>query len=227
MSMNVFLPCRKGSERVVRKNIKPISIYDYGLIEIKLRQLLSAKKIEKIFLSTNDDEILDYAKNIDDRIILHKRSEKLSSNETSTDDLILHAKNLIGKGDILWTHVTSPFLNGSDYDSMIDSYYNAINDGHDSLMTVVPVRGFIWRDGSPINYDRLIEKWPRTQTIRPMFEVSNGGFIANIENYENLQDRVGDKIYLYSLDKIKSMDVDWEDDFKLVELIINSNPHFL
>jgi len=120
MNINVFLPCRKGSQRVPKKNIKPFADYKNGLIEIKLNQLINAEKISKIYLSTNDEEILEYASSLNNsKIILHNRVEHLSSSETSTDDLVLHALELIKEGDILWTHVTSPFLDDNELDTWL------------------------------------------------------------------------------------------------------------
>src|SRR5690554_2906219 len=96
-----FLPCRKGSERVPRKNIKPFADYNFGLIELKLKQLAKAKCIDEIVLSTNDVEIINYAKELAlPNLRVHHRNEELSSSLTSTDDLIAHAADLIADGDI-------------------------------------------------------------------------------------------------------------------------------
>lgn len=218
MSINVFLPCRKGSQRVPKKNIKPFAGFKNGLIEIKLKQLLESTKIDKIYLSTNDEEILDYAKSLNNsRIILHKRAEYLSSSETSTDELVAHALDLIQEGDILWTHVTSPFLNASAYDEIVDKYEKEKNNGYDSLMSTSLIHGFLWDKDGPINYDRTKEKWPRTQTIKPIHEVNSAVFLTNTNIYKNLDDRIGEKPYLYPLDKIQGFDIDWEDDFKIAE----------
>jgi CMP-N-acetylneuraminic acid synthetase len=224
MSLNVFLPCRKGSERVPKKNIKPFGDFENGLIEIKLKQLINTRQVSKIYLSTNDDEILEFAKKLDnEKIVIHKRCEELSSSETSTDDLIAHALELIQEGDILWTHVTSPFLNSSDYDDIITKYYDMLNNGVDSLMTTSLIHGFLWNEKGPINYDRNKEKWPRTQTIEPIHEINSAVFIANAEIYKKQNDRIGVNPYLYSLDKIKGFDIDWEEDFKIAEIILKSN----
>jgi len=56
--ISCFLPCRKGSERVPRKNTKPFASFHNGLIQIKLKQLLACKLIDNIFVSSDDDEIL-------------------------------------------------------------------------------------------------------------------------------------------------------------------------
>jgi len=223
MSLNVFLPCRKGSQRVPKKNIKQFSGFKNGLIEIKLKQLLECKKIDKIYLSTNDEEILEYAQSLNqNKIILHKRSEHLSSSETSTDDLVSHVLELIPDGDILWTHVTSPFLNASNYADIIDKYKEIKIQGFDSLMTTSLIHGFLWNKKGPINYNRTKEKWPRTQTIEPIHEVNSAVFLTNAENYRNLNDRIGNNPYLYELDKIKGFDIDWEDDFNMAEAMLTA-----
>jgi len=223
MNVNVFLPCRKGSQRVPKKNIRPFAGFKYGLTEIKLQQLIKSKKISKIYLSTNDEEILDYAKSLkNDKIIIHKRSESLSSNKTSTDELILHVLELIKDGEILWTHVTSPFLNALEYDMIIKKYEEIKTNGYDSLMTVNLIRNFLWNKKGPINYNRKKEKWPKTQTIKPIYEINSAVFLANITVYKKLNDRIGQKPYFYVLDKIKGFDIDWEDDFKIAEAIVKS-----
>ncbi len=221
--INVFLPCRKGSERVPKKNIKPFVDFNNGLIEIKLKQLINSKHIDTIYLSTNDDEILDYAKSLNnEKIVLHKRIEELSSSQTSTDDLVAHALDLIKEGDILWTHVTSPFLTSEVYDQIIEKYFSEQVNGYDSLMTTNLIHGFLWNKKNPINYDRSVEKWPRTQTLEPIHEINSAVFLTNARIYKSLDDRIGRSPYLYALDKIQGFDIDWQDDFDIAQAIMRS-----
>lgn len=223
MNINVFLPCRKGSERVPKKNIKPFSKFENGLIEIKLKQLIDVTYINAIYLSTNDDEILDYAASLNNqKIIIHKRVEELSSSQTSTDDLVAHALDLIKDGDILWTHVTSPFLTSKVYDQIIEKYIAEQENGYDSLMTTNLIHGFLWNKKNPINYDRSVEKWPRTQMLEPIHEINSAVFLANAKIYKSLDDRIGRSPYLYELDKIQGFDIDWQDDFDIAQAIVKS-----
>lgn len=215
-----FLPCRAGSKRVKQKNIKPFAGFEKGLIEIKLQQLLAAHKVDEIVLSTNDKEILDYASKLKNpKIRLHERDETLASSATSTDQLVGHALELIPNGHILWTHVTSPFITEVHYNQIITTYFEQLNNGYDSLMTTTPVYGFFWRDEKPFNYDPSIEKWPRTQTIKPLQEINSGAFLAASEIYSRINNRIGEKPYLYELDKITSYDIDWPEDFMIAEYI--------
>lgn len=215
-----FLPCRAGSQRVIKKNIKPFAHYEKGLIEIKLQQLIKTNQIDRIILTSNDEDILSYAAGLaNDKIELHKRVEELSSSETSTDQLVAHALELIPEGHILWTHVTSPFITEKHYSKIINSYFKNITLGYDSLMTVTPTYGFFWRDNKPFNYDTNKEKWPRTQTIQPLQEINSGAFIASAEVYKEENNRIGNNPYLYDLDKITSFDIDWQEDFMIAEAI--------
>jgi len=223
MKITVFLPCRKGSQRVPRKNIKPFGKFEHGLIEIKLKHLLNASKIDKVILSTNDEEIIEYAQSLQhEKLQIHKRDEVLSGNTTSTDDLVGHALELIPEGIILWTHVTSPFMDSQLYDDIIEKYQEVLEQGYDSLMTTSLVHGFLWNETEPINYDRTKEKWPRTQTIEPLHEINSAVFLNSADNYSALNDRIGKRPYLYTLGKIEGFDIDWEDDFKIAECILDA-----
>ncbi|MRU15678.1 acylneuraminate cytidylyltransferase family protein [Roseovarius sp. A21] len=219
--VTAFLPCRKGSERVPRKNIRPFGSVRHGLIEIKLRQLQECAAIDHVVLSTNDDEIIEYAQSVDGPgLTIHRRAEHLSSSATSTDDLVGHARELVGSGHILWTHVTSPFLTADRYDEIIASYRNALTEGYDSLMTTTLLRAFLWTEDGPLTYDRSVEKWPRTQTITPVHEVNSGVFLAPVEVYSRHQDRIGETPRLYPLDRLTAFDIDWEEDFVIAEQLM-------
>lgn len=220
MTVYAFLPCRAGSERVPKKNIKPFSIFKNGLIEVKLKQLIGCSLIDKIILSTNDIEILDYANSLkNDKISTHQRESSLCSSTTSTDELVAHAISLIPKGHILWTHVTSPFINSTVYEEIILNYYQSLANGYDSLMTITELRAFLWQNDEPYNYDRTKEKWPRTQTIKPIQEINSGAFLASADIYRKCNDRIGTKPLLYPLERLISHDIDWPDDFILAESI--------
>lgn len=223
MKITCFLPCRKGSERVKNKNIRPFSSHNNGLIEIKLKQLSKVEEIDKIVLSTNDEEIINYVDSLKiENLVIHHRSDELASSKTSTDELISLASNLINDGHILWTHVTSPFLNSEEYKRIITSYKECLKQGYDSLMTTSLIQSFVWEESGPVNYDRGVEKWPRTQTLPPLHEINSAVFLSSTDNYIKFGDRIGKKPKLYALDKIVGMDIDWPEDFEIAECLLNA-----
>jgi len=214
-----FLPMRKGSQRVKNKNIRDFAGIKGGLCYIKISQLLKVKEIEKIIVSTNDEEVKNIAKSFDlNKIIIDNRPEYLASSLTSTDELIKYVPSIIKEGIVLWTHVTSPFVDENIYKDMIEKYFENLR-AFDSLMSVTKIQTFLWNKEWPINYDRKTEKWPRTQTLKPLYEINSAAFIADINIYRKLNDRIGKRPYLYELDKIKSFDIDWEEDFEIAEIL--------
>lgn len=214
-----FLPCRKGSERVKNKNTRKFADKQGGLISIKLDQLLSVKEIDEIFVSSNDEKILEYAHRLkNDKIIIDERDEKLCSSATSTDSLIQYAGKKIKDSVILWTHVTSPFVAAPIYQEAVRLYdENVLNGNHDSLMTVNTLHKFLWNSNEPINYNRNIEKWPRTQTLPPVYEVNSGIFMAHSSIYGNFMDRIGNSPYLMPLHDLIAFDIDWEENWIIAE----------
>ncbi|MBO8228680.1 acylneuraminate cytidylyltransferase family protein [Prochlorococcus marinus XMU1414] len=217
-----FLPCREGSKRILNKNIKQFSSYKKGLVEIKLKQLLLIDKVSKIVISTNDRNIIDFANSLNEKkIFIDVRSEKLCDDQTSTDSLIRYVSELLENENILWTHVTSPFINNQIYDLIIEKYFEVLERGFDSLMTVTALKKFIWDIKGPINYDSGKEKWPRTQTLEPLYEINSAAFLAHKSIYKKFNNRVGQKPYLYEIDQLSSFDIDWQDDWIIAERILS------
>ncbi|NDW19156.1 acylneuraminate cytidylyltransferase family protein [Dysgonomonas sp. 216] len=221
MKITVFLPCRAGSERVPKKNTRPFAGIEGGLLKIKLNQLIECKSIDSIVLSTNDDEVIDIAKKLNNRkVLIDRRPEHLATSSTSTDDLVKYVPTIITDGAVLWTHVTSPFVDALIYEKAINIYKdNLMSGSNDSLMSVMSLRTFIWDKNGAVNYDRNKEKWPRTQTIEPLFEVDSGIFLAGTDIYKNMQDRIGATPYLFENNEIDAFDIDWEEDFFIAEAI--------
>ncbi|MBG6247612.1 MULTISPECIES: acylneuraminate cytidylyltransferase family protein [Symbiopectobacterium] len=223
--ITAFLPCRKGSQRIPDKNIKPFAGIPGGLLEIKLKQLLDCKMLDIIVVSSNDERVLDFTKKISDsRIMIDERPDHLGSSETTTYALIKYVAELISKrvidsGDVLWTHVTSPLVTGEHYQDLIKKYKEKLNYGYDSLITAKKIQGFLWDEKKPINYDRDIEKWPRTQTIPPIYEIDSAAFIASTDIYINHHDRMGLSPFINVQEGLCSIDIDWLDYFIIAEKV--------
>ena len=222
MKINVFLPCKKNSTRVKNKNKRKFANVHYGLLEIKIDQLLKCKFINKIYLSTDDKKIINFVKKLkSDVIIIHQRvDKKLSTNQTSTQALIQHASDIIKEGHILWTHVTSPLIDSFSYEKIIKAYKKNLKKNYDSLMTVTKFNGFIWNQKKPINYNPTKkEKWPKTQDTNYLYNVNSAVFISSRENYIKEQNRIGKKPFFYELPRLEGIDIDELEDFYFAEYI--------
>lgn len=220
MRIVAFLPCRAGSQRVPHKNTRPFGGEPEGLLGIKLRQLLEVPSIDEVVLSSNDPLVIEIGERhlaaAGGRLRIDHRPDELCSSSTSTDEVIAYVPRIVEGAHVLWTHVTSPFYDAVEYEAAIAAYRGALAAGtHDSLMGVLELRTFMWNAAGPVNYDRRVEKWPRTQTLPPLYEVNSAIFIADVGIYSRLSDRIGERPLLHPVPKTKTIDVDWEDDFQL------------
>ena len=223
-NMIAFLPCRKGSQRIKDNNIKKILNFEMGLVEIKLNQLLKCKYIKKIILSTDDFKIINFVERLNNKkIIIDIRPDFLCSNDTSTDLLIKYVGEKFDDINILWTHVTSPFINAKLYEEIIEKYFEVLVSKNDSLMTVTKFQKFIWDEKGPLSYESNKEKWPRTQTIKPLYEINSAAFIAHSDIYKNFKNRIGISPFLYDIDQLSAFDIDWKEDWILAENIMKMN----
>lgn len=221
MKYTGFIPCRSGSERVINKNTRPFAGFENGLLELKLRQMSGVAALDEIIVSSNDERVLqysaDFAAKHDSRVIPLPRPDELGRSSTTMDEFILHIARLREEGTIMWTHVTSPFLTARHYAESITAYEKALTEGYDCLVSVTKLQRFIWDDKGPVNYDPGVLKWPRSQDLRPLFEINHGMYIMPFSLMRSQQDRVGKRPYFHELDEHDALDIDWEPQFHFLE----------
>lgn len=216
-----FLPVRAGSQRVRNKNTKPFAGMKGGLLANKLRQLSSMKNVKEVILSTNDIPAIEIAEAVKpefSNLRILKRPDCLCDSSTNLKDLIRYVHGITDCEHILWGHVTTPLVHGAIYDKAVKVYFEARNNGYDSLISVSSFRNFLLdEEGRMVNNTTGLE-WPRTQDLTPLYEINHAMFIAPRSLYAEGR-RSGSHPKLYELDKLRSHDVDWDDDFAIAEAL--------
>ena len=161
-----YLPTRKGSERVKNKNTRPFSGIEGGLVENKVRQLLSTKLIDEIIFSSNDADCISVAERYagDSRLKIIPRPEELCLNSTNLQDLICYVPTVTDAEHILWGHVTTPLADAVQYDAGIKEYLDKLSEGYDSLVGVTELRNFLLnKDGELITrhlyHGHVLKTW--------------------------------------------------------------------
>ena len=227
-AVTVFLPCRSGSERVPQKNMRRFASFENGLLELKLNELEGLSGVHQILLDSNDEKVLAWGEQRQkswggkSELVVRERPNELGLSSTTTDALIQYALAGLEEGHLLWTHVTSPFLNTDAYQRILQAYARELQNGFDSLMTVNRLQTFLWRTTGPLNYDRNQMKWPRTQDLEPIFEINSGVFLVPVPVGKQQQDRIGQRPFLFELDHLQAFDVDWPADFEMAEQLWNN-----
>lgn len=222
MRMQVFLPVKDNSERIPEKSYRKFAGIEGGLLKIKLTQLLKIPDID-IFLSTDSPASMNIAKSFDNpRIKIDVRPPHLCRSDTLIQDLISYIPTILDSENILWTHVTSPFVDEKTYSDAIRIYeMKCMREGYDSMMSVNRIQQFIWSDEKKdvINFDRSQILWPRTQDLTPLFEINHAFYITPRSVLLKHGDRVGNNPYLYPMKYPLSIDIDEIDDFFFAEKI--------
>ena len=216
-----FLPTRKGSERVKSKNTRPFAGIEGGLVENKIKQLLATKHIDEILFSSNDEMCIALAEKYvcDSRLRIIPRPNELCLSTTNLQDLICYVPTITNADHILWGHVTTPLVEAKVYDTAIEQYLSKIIKGYDSLVSVKELKNFLLnQEGKLVNNTTDIP-WPRTQDLEPLYEINHAIFLAKRSVYTEQKNRIGQKPLLYIMDEIHSKDIDWEEDFKIAEIM--------
>ena len=168
-----LIPARGGSKSIPRKNL--VDLGGVPLIQWTIQAALGSN-LERVVVSTDDDEIAEISKSLGAEVPF-KRPAELSSDQTLSIDVVLHALDVLEKDfdAVMMLQPTSPFRTSIDIEGAIK-----IIDGASSVISVVPVEGthparmkFV-EDGVLIDppFAETIENMPR-QELRPMY-IRNG-----------------------------------------------------
>ena len=185
------------------------------------KQLLATKHIDEILFSSNDEMCIAIAEKYasDSRLRIIPRPNELCLSTTNLQDLICYVPTITNADHILWGHVTTPLVEAKVYDTAIEQYLSKITKGYDSLVSVKELKNFLLnQEGKLVNNTTDIP-WPRTQDLEPLYEINHAIFLAKRSVYTEQKNRIGQKPLLYIMDEIHSKDIDWEEDFKIAEIM--------
>lgn len=228
--ITAVVPCRAGSERVKNKNTRPFAGFKGGLLELKLKQLCAVEALDQIIVSTNDPVVSEFAaqfgERADGRIAVIERPDELGRSSTPMSEFIKYTGTLRESGTMMMTHVTHPFVTSRVFDELISAWRSAAAEGHDSLLTVTKLHTFLWDEsGKPFNYDDTVEKWPRSQDIAPLYEINHVAYLIPFLRVREIGDRVGENPSMHQMEGEAVMDIDWEDQFELLQDIALAKIH--
>ena len=117
----IIIPARGGSKEIKNKNL--VNFCGKPLLYWTIKQALSCKFVNEVFVSSDSDEILSFSKTNGARTI--KRPKKLSTDISQSEEAILHVlketKNFFKT--IIFLQATSPLRKRDDIDNAIKTFY--------------------------------------------------------------------------------------------------------
>lgn len=210
MRIAAYVPIKLNNVRTPGKNIKPL--YDgTPLCKLLFNTLSKVNNISEKYCFCSDESIIDF---LEPDIKFLKRSKRLDANEIRCDEIIREFVDIVDPDIIVLTHVTSPFLKKET----IEKCVNMVKSGeYDSAFTVSQVREFLWKDGKPMNFDATCT--PRSQDLPLIYRETNGVFVFTRDVFEKTNRRIGDNPYLCELSFPETMDVNYPEDFLMIDTI--------
>ena len=217
MEILAVIPARGGSKGIPRKNMRLLN--GKPLIYYQLKNALKSKYIDDIVVTSDDEDILDYASNYD--VYLRKRPSELAKDDVTLDPVIYDAVNymenmLMKKYDIVVTlQPTSPLLRPETLDEAIRYF---IENDLDTLVPVVDATHLYWREVNGKIVPDFKERLNRQYLPKRYMET--GAFLISKREFIRENSRFGKKVDIFILDEIEGVDIDTPLDWLIAETLL-------
>ena len=218
MQIACIVAARGGSKGLPRKNIRLFA--GLPLVCHSIKHANASKFIDKVYLSSEDEEILKIGSSCGAALI--KRPSSLAKDETSSEDVLKHSLEEIGECDlVVFLQPTSPLRETEDIDNIIEL---VLKGGFDSAFSAVEIEDvFIWKDTKTgprsVNYDFRNRK--RRQDLEKQYVENGSIYCFKPEILKKYNNRLGNKIGISLMEGWKVHEIDCLEDFELCEFIYN------
>ena len=213
MSYHVLIPARKGSERIIGKNM--VEVHGAPLIAWTVQQALLLGC--PVTVSSDWPELLEFVERMGADTLI--RPSDISDKFASTEEAIEHFKDNRPEVDhIILIQPTSPLLIARHVIAAIESL-EASSDLIDSIFSGYNLEGFVWSHrGNGWKSDYNMYARPRSQEL-PLRRVENGAFYVFAWASKT---RFGAKKGIYSMSVLESTQVDVDHDLHVCEIMLES-----
>lgn len=204
-----IIPARGGSKGIPRKNLAQLG--GHPLVVHSILQARASAGIDRVFVSTDDDEIAAVSKAAGAEIV--RRPAALAGDTASTESAIAHALGCwsdqgLVPDRIVLLQATSPFREAGQLDAALAQFDR---EGCDSMLSVVRFCGFVWRtDGAgvaaPCSYDPGAR--PRRQEIHDTFLETGSFYVFTRVLFEATGARLGGRIATFAVPEHDAIDID-------------------
>lgn len=211
MKITAVIPIRKGSQRVLDKNLRPF--FNTTLLELKINNLLKVHQIDEIVVNTDSEEAIAIAKTMG--VSYHRRLDYYASSQCSGSEFFEHLGQVTDTDIFIYCPVTSPFVTATTIINCIEKFKKLKTN--DSLATVSNVKEFLWLNEKAVNYDP--HNAPNSQNLPEIVALNFAVSIITKENLINYKNIIGQKPSFIVIDEIEGIDIDTPLDFNIAEQI--------
>ena len=215
-----FIPARGGSKGVPRKNIHELA--GKPLIAWTIEEAKKSKYIDRLILSSEDDEIIEVAKKYGCEVPF-KRPIELAQDDTLGIDPVLHAiEQCPGYDYVVVLQPTSPLRTVEDIDGCIEKL---ISSGVDFCVSVTePEKSPYWM--YTLENNQMAPLLPqetliaRRQDLPKCYSLNGAIYVARINSFIEEKSFITTNTMAYVMSQERSFDIDTIVDFKICEYLI-------
>ena len=217
MNNIALIPLRGGSKGIPGKNLKMLN--GSPLCSYAINAALSAKHVDDVWVSSDDQEIIDYVKSDFPKVNIRIRPAEFATDTATTESVILdliNSNQFHPTDRLILIQATSPLVTSLDLDKALIQLSESEKN---SLISGVEFKRFIWNnDGKPTNYN--VFKRPRRQDFDGLFLENGAFYISNIETIKCTQNRIDIPAELYLMAEETAFEIDEVSDWIVVENLL-------
>tara|TARA_A100001388_G_C28754720_1_gene494317 strand:+ start:171 stop:842 length:672 start_codon:yes stop_codon:yes gene_type:complete len=216
-----LIPARGGSKGIFRKNIKLFN--SKPLIYWTIKTALESDYIDRVIVSTEDDEIADLSRSFMAEVPF-KRPTELASDNTKGIEPVLHALNNLSNVDnVLLLQPTSPLRKAIHIKEIFEirSKYNS-----DSAVSITPLRKNI---NLCFNLDSQNRLTPHTNDLKLLprqeyknsFVLNGALYLSTSESILKKKSFISSSTIGYIMPEEYSIDIDNQFDWDIAEFLMS------
>jgi len=217
-TITALVPMRHHSQRVPGKNYRLLA--GRPLYQHVIANLLQVKELTQIVVDTDSEEIITGIQQNFPSVKIINRPEHLRADAIPMNEILLNDVAQFPSDLYLQTHSTNPLVKAETFARAIRTLTD-LYPSYDSLFGVTRLQSRLWDSlGRAINHNPAILL--QTQELPITYEENSCVYLFTGENLQRRRNRLGERPYLFEIDRDEAWDIDEEIDFRLVELFMQA-----
>ena len=222
-----IIPARAGSRSVPNKNIRLIA--GKPLIYYTIKSALESKLFSHVIVSTEDKKTASIAKKYGAEVPF-MRPRNLATDKTPQEQVLLHAVKKLNSLGIdfeifVYRDCTVPFIDSSDMNGAIELLKKS-----DCYSTCASIKAHpnpyfgMWEPSKEgfLKISKTTDKVINRRQDAPIVYIIDGLFVFWTKKFLKTRKCLTSKMLPYEISREHSHMIDFEFDFKVAELLINS-----
>ena len=221
MKIYAMIPCRLGSKRIPKKNLRLL-----GSKTLSQWVASTAKEtgmFDEIYINSESEIFENVASQVG--VKFYKRPDEFATDTATNDEFALDFMNAFDFDVLIQINPTSPFLSKDDIINFVNEFKT---NNLQTLHTVKNEKIEGLYDGKPLNFDPL-KPMPPSQLLTPVQLFSSSIMAWDVKKFRENMNKFNCAVYggdgsigYFPLSGFSSLDIDNEIDFKMAEIIYNT-----